>query len=251
MNGEFEFGWGKSSKSPEEERFLEGPKSRIYELFWVIRICFEFIKGFRKLHFIGPCVTVFGSARFGEGSEYYELAQKTGSAIAKSGFCVMTGGGPGVMEGANRGARDAGGYSIGCNIELPVEQQPNPYLDLWVTFRYFFVRKIMLTKYSLAFIALPGGYGTLDEIFQTATLVQTGKIRNFPIVFIGKEYWQPLFEFMHDQLLERGAISPADLERLILTDSPEEAVKHIATVTKVNPKQPAGKRPRKLWFLSE
>src|SRR5437660_446463 len=167
----------------------------------VLRISWEFIKGFRALHFVGPCVTVFGSARFSDDHPVYDLARRTGALLARAGFTVMTGGGPGVMEAANRGAKDVGGRSIGCNIRLPQEQKPNPYLDKWITFRYFFVRKVMLVKYSYAFIALPGGFGTLDEIFETATLIQTAKIRDFPMVLMGRDFWQPLLDFLLNKLV--------------------------------------------------
>ena len=188
-------GWGVAPGAPEVVRFLAGPQQRLEELMRAGRIFCEFIRGFRTLHFVGPCVTVFGSARFTENHPYYELARQCGAELAKAGFTVMTGGGPGIMEAANRGAKETGGRSIGCNIQLPREQKPNPFVDQWITFRYFFVRKVMLVKYSYAFIALPGGLGTLDEIFETATLIQTGKIRDFPLVLMGKEYWRPLLEF--------------------------------------------------------
>ena len=161
-------------------RFLSGPQRRGSELARIWRIGLEFVRGFRALHFVGPCVTVFGSARFRPGHRYYELAREVGTRLARAGFAVMTGGGPGVMEAANRGAQEAGGLSIGCNIELAHEQEPNPYLDHWVDFRYFFVRKVMLTKYSCAFVLMPGGFGTMDEIFETLTLIQTGKMKSFP-----------------------------------------------------------------------
>ena len=181
------------------EETASGPQPRAQELLRAIRIFTEFMRGFRALHFVGPCVTVFGSARFRENHPYYALARQCGAELARAGFTVMTGGGPGIMEAANRGAKEAGGRSIGCNIRLPKEQQPNPYLDRWITFRYFFVRKVMLVKYSYAFITLPGGFGTLDEIFETATLIQTGKIREFPLVLMGREYWQPLLAFMGER----------------------------------------------------
>jgi len=190
----------------------------------VLGIAAEFIRGFRRLHFVGPCVTVFGSARFQESHPYYALARETGRLLAQAGFTVMTGGGPGVMEGANRGAKEAGGRSVGCNIELPVEQKPNPYLDEWIEFRHFYVRKVMLVKYSYAFMALPGGFGTLDEIFEIATLIQTGKIEDFPLVLMPSEYWSPLVEFMRARLLARGTIDEADLEVLQLVDEPERGV---------------------------
>ena len=203
-------------------RLLEGPRSRIDEFFRVVRIGVEFIKGYRALHWIGPCVTVFGSARFGEGHNYYSLARQAGAAIANLGFTVMTGGGPGIMEAANRGAKDVGGRSIGCNIVLPQEQKANPYLDKMVLFQHFFVRKVMLVKYSQAFLIFPGGFGTMDEAFEAATLIQTGKIREFPLVFVGVDYWQPLFDFMRSTLLKHGAIAPEDFERLVITDSIDE-----------------------------
>ena len=190
----------------------------------VIGIGFEFIGALRSLHFVGPCVTVFGSARFGEDHRHYQTARTLGSLISRAGFTVMTGGGPGIMEAANRGARDAGGPSIGCNIILPVEQKENPYLDRFVTFKHFFVRKVMMTKYSYAFVAMPGGFGTLDEVFETLTLIQTGVIEEFPVVFIGREYWGPVLEFINSTLVPEKTISPEDLELLHITDDPQEAV---------------------------
>ena len=156
--------WGKVPADPDDRRFLAGPQSRLRELLWALRIFVEFIRGFRALHFVGPCVTVFGSARFPEQHRYYDMARRVGAQLARDGFTVMTGGGPGIMEAANRGAKEAGGRSIGCNIELPEEQKPNAYVDRWVTFRHFFVRKVMLVKYSYAFIIMPGGAGTMDVL---------------------------------------------------------------------------------------
>jgi len=219
--------WGKTSSSPEERLFLEGPHGRGHELFMALRIFRELIHGFRALHFVGPCVTVFGSARFPESHSYYALTRELGARIAAQKFTVITGGGPGLMEAANRGAKEAGGVSIGCNIVLPREQRPNPYLDKWIDFRYFFVRKVMLVKYSYGFVAAPGGFGTLDELFEVATLIQTGKIENFPVVLLGVDYWSPLVGFLKESVLRQAAIDARDLDQLLITDSPEEAVAFI------------------------
>jgi uncharacterized protein (TIGR00730 family) len=241
--------WGKSSPGREDVVLLEGPARRGSEFLRALRICAEFIHGFRELHFLGPCVTVFGSARFREDHPHYQLAREMGGRIARLGFTVMTGGGPGIMEAANRGAREAGGRSVGCNIVLPVEQQPNAYLDRFVTFKHFFVRKVMLVKYSYAFVVLPGGFGTLDEIFETATLIQTGKIRNFPLVLMGVEYWRDLRELLED-MVEAGTIDAQDLERIVFTDSPEHAMDVIETqAAKAFGLKPRGRKPR--WYLGE
>ena len=217
-------GWGKGTRSPFERNLLEGPRRRMVESARALRILSEFVRGFRALHFVGPCVTVFGSARFDENHPHYKLGRETSRRISEMGFTIMTGGGPGIMEAANRGAKDAGGRSVGCNIQLPMEQEPNPYVDKFVEFHYFFVRKVMLVKYSYAFVVLPGGFGTMDEVFETATLVQTGKINNFPIVLMGVEYWTPLFDFLRERLIAESTIGPDDLDLLTLTDSPDEVV---------------------------
>jgi uncharacterized protein (TIGR00730 family) len=242
--------WGKADGPPDDLRLFQGPQRRGVELLRALSICAEFIHGFRTLHFVGPCVTVFGSARFPDGHPYYALARELGARLAAAGFTVMTGGGPGIMEAANRGAKDVGGRSVGCNIELPNEQVPNPYLDRWITFRHFFVRKVMLVKYSYAFVALPGGFGTLDEIFETATLIQTGKIREFPLVLLGRDFWHPLMEFLEDRLVREGTVDPADPKRLTVTDSPAEAVAVIAD-TAVRRFGLSYRRPRRRWFLGE
>ncbi|MEO8209257.1 MAG: TIGR00730 family Rossman fold protein [bacterium] len=211
----------------EEERyFLEGPRSRLEEFNFVIRVFIEFIKGFRAFHFVGPCVTIFGSARIAHEHKYYEIAYNLGKGLSRIGFTVMTGGGPGIMEAANKGAKDAGGKSVGCNIMLPFEQDPNPYMDKWVTFKYFFVRKVLLMKYSYAFVVMPGGAGTMDELFEALTLIQTKKISNFPVVIIGKEYWKNLVELL-DDFVKQKTISEEDLKLFILTDSVDEAISHI------------------------
>ncbi len=206
--------------------FLEGPKSRTSELWYAIKIFIEFIKGFRVFHFLTPCVTVFGSARFKEEHRYYKLGRHIGGELAKMGFTVMTGGGPGVMEAVNRGASEAGGRSVGCNIELPFEQQPNPYMDKWVELDFFFVRKVMLLKYSYGFIVLPGGFGTLDELFETLTLIQTQKIKNFPVVLMGREFYQPIVNQMN-VMLEEETISKEDFKLILVTDNVDEAMAHI------------------------
>ncbi|HKZ08845.1 MAG TPA: TIGR00730 family Rossman fold protein [Methylomirabilota bacterium] len=219
--------WGKTPGDASVIRFLEGPLPRRFETWHAARIFFEFIRGFRALHFVGPCVTVFGSARFTEEHRYYALGRDVGGRLARAGFTVMTGGGPGTMEAANRGAREAGGRSLGCNIELPHEQRPNAYLDRWITFKHFFVRKVMLIKYSYAFVALPGGFGTLDEVFETATLVQTGKIQQFPLVLMGRDYWAPLLDFLRNRLVAAQTVDQSDIDRFIVTDSAQEAVELI------------------------
>jgi uncharacterized protein (TIGR00730 family) len=212
--------------SKEEAEFLEGPHSRWREFKFLFKVIREFFYGIRKLHFTGPCVTVFGSARYGEDHPHYMLSRRMGQEIAKMGFTVMTGGGPGIMEAANRGAKDVGGRSIGCNIILPREQHPNKYLDKWVDFDLFFVRKTLLSKYSYAFIVMPGGYGTLDEFFEALTLIQTGKFQKFPIVLMGKDYHDLLYRHLL-RLSEEKTIDPADLRLFLFTDSVEDAINHI------------------------
>src|SRR5919206_1534008 len=179
---------------PKQSVYLEGPKSRGYELKFAINVFRQFIKGFRALHFVGPCITVFGSARFKEDNKYYQCAREFGKRIAEFGFTTMTGGGPGIMEAANRGAYENGGMSVGCNIKLPFEQVTNRYVHRSFTFEHFFVRKTILIKYSYAFVIMPGGFGTMDEFFETLTLIQTKTITQFPIVLYGKKYFQPLMD---------------------------------------------------------
>jgi uncharacterized protein (TIGR00730 family) len=211
---------------PADEIFLEGPRSRFAEFITLLRVMRDFLRGFRTLHFVGPCVTVFGSARIQPGDPHYELARKMGAAIARLGFTVITGGGPGIMEAANRGAKEAGGRSVGCTIELPSEQPTNAYLDRCVRMHYFFARKTLLVKYSYAFVVMPGGAGTLDELFEALTLIQTGKIKNFPIVIMGTDYWKELLHFIAT-MAQRGMIAAEDLSLIYATDSVDEAVAHI------------------------
>lgn len=206
--------------------FLRGPRLRRRELRTIHRVAVEFLQGFRKLHFVGPCVTVFGSARTPEDHPSYVMARSAASAVGRIGFTVMTGGGPGIMEAANRGARDVGATSVGCVIELPAEQESNPYLDVEVAFQHFFVRKVMLVKYSYAFIVMQGGFGTGDEMFEALTLIQTGKIENFPVVLMGVEFWSFLTRQLEVMVAE-GMIDRTDLDLLLVTDDVEEAAAHI------------------------
>jgi hypothetical protein len=214
-----------------EKSFLSGRRNREQDLESAVRIFLEILRGFEELDFSGPCVTVFGSARFSDGHPYYETARELGQRLAEEGFAVMTGGGPGIMEAANRGAYEAGGVSIGCNIQLPKEQVPNPYLDKFVEFEHFFVRKLMLVKYSSAFVVMPGGFGTLDEAFEVVTLVQTKKLESFPIVAMGGSFWNELREFVTDTMVAAGTISEADLDVMQLADDVETAIKIIRQST--------------------
>jgi uncharacterized protein (TIGR00730 family) len=243
--------WGKGTRNETERLFLQGPRPRGVELGEALNIFWQCMRGFRTLHFVGPCVTVFGSARFREGHPYYELTREVGRTIAEAGFTVMTGGGPGLMEAANRGAKDAGGYSVASNIELPSEQKPNAYLDQWIEFPYFFVRKLMLLKYSYAFIAMPGGFGTLDEIFETAVQIQTGKMLGFPLVLMGKSYWDPLIGYLRDTLLKESTIDAVDIDHLIVTDSPREAVEMIRERGTKEFGLTYGPKIKRRWFLGE
>ncbi len=206
--------------------WLAGPRGRLHDFATLLRVMRDFLRAFRTLHFAGPCVTVFGSARTPEGTRYYELARKMGEACARLGFTVMTGGGPGIMQAANQGAYEAGGRSIGVNIELPFEQKLNPFVHRSVTMRYFFTRKVVLVKYSYAFVVLPGGAGTMDEMFETMTLIQTGKLRNFAIILMGRDYWQPLVDFF-DRMVEEGTVGPDDPNIIFVTDDVDEAVAHL------------------------
>ncbi|WP_285009472.1 TIGR00730 family Rossman fold protein [Pedobacter faecalis] len=206
--------------------FLDGPQSRWKEFKFTLNILSQFIRGFRSLHFVGPCITVFGSARFKEDHPYYDFTKKASAEFARLGFTIMTGGGPGLMEAANRGAKEVGGRSVGCNIKLPMEQAPNRYLDKWVEMKHFFVRKVLLVKYSFAFVAMPGGYGTLDELFEALTLIQTGSIKNFPVIILGQEYHGELLSYI-DHMLRCGTISEQDAKMFLVTDDIQEAVEMI------------------------
>jgi len=208
-----------------EKAFLAGRRSREADLESAVRIFLEFLRAFESFDFALPCVTVFGSARFGESHRYYQLAREIGAELARAGYAVMTGGGSGIMEAANRGAREAGGLSLGCNIVLPREQKPNAYLDRFIQLDHFFVRKVMLVKYSCAFVVLPGGFGTLDEAFEIATLMQTDKLRHFPLIAVGREFWDPLVGFARGTMIREGTLSPEDAEFLHRVDDATEVVR--------------------------
>ncbi len=231
----------------KEHVYLDGPKSRTYELAFVWKVFCQFIKGIRTLHFVGPCITVFGSARFKEDNPFYIAAREFGKSIAAIGFTTMTGGGPGIMEAANRGAFENNGNSVGCNIRLPFEQKVNKYIQTSITFEHFFIRKTLLIKYSYAFIIMPGGFGTMDEFFETLTLIQTKTLTQFPIVLYGKEYYSELWEYL-EYMAQKGTINREDLSLVLLTDSVEDAMNHIQTYITQNYKI----RPRtRLWWLLE
>jgi uncharacterized protein (TIGR00730 family) len=207
-----------------EKHFLAGKRDRGADLESATRIFLEFLRGFEWFDFEGPCVTVFGSARFDESHSYYDMARELGKRLAQEGYTVITGGGPGIMEAANRGAREGGGLSLGCNIELPVEQIPNAFMDRYIEFDHFFVRKVMLVKYSNAFVVMPGGFGTLDELFETVTLIQTGKIERFPIVAMGAEFWKHIAGFIEKSMVAEGTINRADFGLIRVTDSIDDAM---------------------------
>ncbi|RPI14062.1 MAG: TIGR00730 family Rossman fold protein [Lysobacterales bacterium] len=210
-----------------EKLFLAGRRPREADLASAVRIFLEFLRGFESFEFTQPCVTVFGSARFAESHPYYRLAREVGAALARAGFAVMTGGGSGIMEAANRGAREAGGPSLGCNIVLPREQQPNRYLDRFIQLDHFFVRKVMLVKYSTAFVVMPGGFGTLDEAFEIATLMQTDKLERFPLIAVGAGFWDDLVEFVAGTMLREGTISPEDTHFIHRVDDAEGVIRVI------------------------
>jgi uncharacterized protein (TIGR00730 family) len=220
-----------------ENAFLAGPRSRWKEFLFSLDVLFQFIKGFRNLHFVGPCITIFGSARFGPEDVYYQTTEELATRLGKEGFAIMTGGGPGIMEAANKGAKNAGALSLGCNIELPFEQHPNPYLDRMVTIRYFFVRKELLRKYSSGFVIMPGGLGTLDEFFEVITLV------------MGLEYHEKLMHYF-ETLIQEATVSSKDFQHILFTDDIAEAEQHIRSFTEMSPEK-RGPINTPLWILGE
>ena len=216
----------------EDEKLLERrPRPAFLEAdpWRALRILSEFVEGFDALAQVGPAITVFGSARTLPGDPAYERARTIGRRLAEAGFAVITGGGPGSMEAANRGCQDGGGLSVGCNIELPHEQGMNAYVDLGVEFRYFFARKVMFVKYADGFVIMPGGLGTLDELFESLTLIQTGKVRHFPVVLVGRAYWTGLLDWMRDTMLAAGVIGETDLGLFHVTDDPDDVIDYIRT----------------------
>ena len=215
-----------AGSTTEDEKLLERPSADFLgtDPWRALRILSEFVDGFDAMAKVGPAITVFGSARTRPDDPDYELARSIGRKLAGAGYAVITGGGPGAMEAANRGCREGGGLSVGCNIELPHEQGMNPYVDLGVEFRYFFARKVMFVKYADGFVILPGGLGTLDELFEALTLIQTGKVRHFPVVLVGRAYWAGLVDWMRETLLAHGTIAAGDLDLFRLTDDPDEVV---------------------------
>jgi uncharacterized protein (TIGR00730 family) len=231
--------WGKGSRDAGEKRFLAGPRARLAELARAFRIFVEFIRGFRELHFLPPCVTVFGSARFPEDNRWYALARDLGRTLAEQGFTVMTGGGPGIMEAANRGAREAGVPSVGLGIELPHEQGMNEFVDLDLNFHYFFTRKVMFVRYASGFVVFPGGFGTMDELFEAATLRQTEKIRYFPIVLVDSDYWSGLAAWLRDAMLADRYIGEDDLEAVAVCDDLDRVIEIVEDVEHRRPRRAA------------
>jgi uncharacterized protein (TIGR00730 family) len=235
----------------KEIRFLEGPQSRWEDFKYTVNVLLEFIKGFRALHFVGPCVTIFGSARFKEDHQYYKQTRELAARIAELGFTIITGGGPGLMEAANRGAKEVGGRSVGCNIVLPIEQHPNPYLDKWVNIKYFFIRKTLLIKYSYAFVVMPGGFGTLDEFYEALTLVQTKKINSFPIIIFDKDFYQAILAH-NGRMVQDRTIAAEDVNLFLVTDSIPEAIDYIKqkSIRGFNLHY-AAEHPRAFWLFGE
>jgi uncharacterized protein (TIGR00730 family) len=224
------------ASATEDEKLLERRPSPTFletDPWRALRILSEFVEGFDAMARVGPAVTMFGSARTQRDDPIYELARTIARRLAEAGYAVITGGGPGAMEAANRGCREGGGLSVGCNIELPHEQGTNAYVDLRIEFRYFFARKVMFVKYADAFVILPGGFGTLDELFEALTLIQTRKVRNFPVVLVGTTYWAGLLDWIRKTLLASGAIDATDVDLLQLTDDPDEVVRIVRAFSTV------------------
>ncbi|MGH7553833.1 MAG: TIGR00730 family Rossman fold protein [Longimicrobiales bacterium] len=223
----------KPGQETEDERLLsreaerEAPAEMSTDAWRVFRIMGEFVEGFDTLARLGPAVSIFGSARVARDDPFYDAAERTAGLLATEGFAVITGGGPGIMEAANKGAGEAGGDSVGCNIELPFEQGMNGYVQIAINFRYFFVRKTMFVKYAEAFVIFPGGFGTMDELFEALTLIQTGKVRDFPVILFGTEYWKGLLDWLKDKMVGEAKIHARDMELLVVTDSPEEVVRTV------------------------
>ncbi len=232
-----------------ENSFLAGPRSRWKEFLFSLDVLFQFIKGFRNLHFVGPCITIFGSARFSKEDVYYQTTETLATKLGELGFAIMTGGGPGIMEAANKGAKNAGALSLGCNIELPFEQLPNSFLDRMVNIRFFFVRKELLRKYSSGFVIMPGGLGTLDEFFEVITLIQTGKMKNFPVVVMGLEYHEQLMRYF-EALVKEETVGSTDFQHILFTDDLNEAVEHIQNCTQLTSEKHAHTNAP-LWILGE
>ena len=236
-------------KQTEDERFLDAdgtqseelPARAVTDAWRVFRIMGEFVEGFERLSTIGPAVSVFGSARTLPDDPMYEAARTTCRLLGEAGYSIITGGGPGIMEAGNRGARDAGAGSIGCNIELPFEQGMNPYVDLGIDFRYFFVRKTMFVKYAQGYVIFPGGFGTLDELFESLTLIQTGKVHDFPVILFGSDYWSGLMDWIRDRLMVEGNISAPDIDLLQIVDDPAEVVRRMESAS-----PPSSRLPRNL-----
>ena len=193
----------------------------------IFRIMAEFVESIEVLSKVHNAVTIFGSARLKPDDKYYHMAEKLGQLLAQNGFAVITGGGPGIMEAANKGAAEAGGQSVGMNIKLPFEQKPNPYANLQLDYKYFFIRKVMFVKYAMAYVIMPGGYGTMDQFFEALTLIQTKRVKSFPVILMGRDYWQGLLDWLKDSMVQKNMILPFDLEMIQLIDEPEEVVKHI------------------------
>ncbi len=221
--------WGVLHLEATEQAFLAGRRKKQADVESAVAVFLEFLRGFELLQVPDPCVSVFGSARIGPDQPYYQMARALGRKLAEAGFAVMTGGGTGLMEAANRGAREGGGFSMGCSIALPAEQRRNEFLDSFVHFDHFFVRKVMLVKYSRAFVVMPGGFGTVDEAFEIATLIQTGKLTRFPIVAMGVAFWEPVRQLLRETMVPQGLIDEVDLQLVKLTDDVQEAVDWIQT----------------------